>query len=132
MLSNLLAFILFIVAIVVIGLVLGMCRLLVNWFVCRSAKVAAYLEDQQDFLKSAIDAEEKLGNEDPKVIQKQKKALGIMSLLSAFIETKILKTNDEANDTMKKDAKKFYSPNTIGTPNSSATGTSNNADFLIM
>lgn len=116
----------------VVMAVLAMCRLLVNWFVCRSAKVAAYLEDQQDFLKSAIDAEEKLGNEDPKVIQKQKKALGIMSSLSAFIETKILKTNDEANDTMKKDAKKFYSPNTIGTPNSSATGTSNNADFLIM
>ena len=75
----------------VVMAVLAMCRLLVNWFVCRSAKVAAYLEDQQDFLKSAIDAEEKLGNEDPKVIQKQKKALGIMSSLSAFIETKILK-----------------------------------------
>ena len=58
-----------------------------------------------------------------KKINKEKTGLFAAGVLFGTAGIKILTS---------KDAKKFYSPNTIGTPNSSATGTSNNADFLIM
>ena len=85
---------------------IGFIRLGVNFFFVKAAKIDDYLSTQNEFLRTAIEAE-RARSEDPNAIEKQEKCLNALERLAAFIETNILKVDKEANSQMVKDNKQY-------------------------
>ena len=94
-------------AIIGFKMILGFIRLGVNYFFAKSANIADYLENQSELLRTAIEAEERLGDTSDAALQKQRKWLNRMESLAGFINSKILKTEKKAAEELTKENKSY-------------------------
>ena len=88
-------------------MILGFIRLGVNYFFAKSASIGEYLENQSELLKTAIEAEERLGDTSEDALKKQRKWLNRLEALSGFINSKILKTEKKASEELTKENKQY-------------------------
>lgn len=94
-------------AILSVKLLIGLMRLAINYFYCKSVSISDYLENQAELLRVAIEAEEKIGETSEKAIKRQKKWLNRMEALSNFIVAKILKTERKATEELRNENKTY-------------------------
>lgn len=96
-------------AIIGFKMILGFIRLGVNYFFAKSANIADYLENQSELLRTAIEAEERIGDTKEDALRKQRKWLNQMEAISGFINSKILKVEKKAAEELTKENKQYMS-----------------------
>ena len=94
-------------AIVAFKMVLGFIRLGVNYFFAKSVSISEYLENQSELLKTAITAEERIGDTSDAVLNKQRKMLNRLEATAGFINSKILKTEKKADAELRKENQQY-------------------------
>ena len=94
-------------AIIGFKMILGFIRIGINYFFAKSVTIADYLENQSELLRTAIEAEEKIGDTPDDVLQKQKKWLNRLEATAGFINSKILKAEKKASEEMHKENSQY-------------------------